>query len=96
MRIPGKLDCLLKDAHIDFTQFVLLDATRAKGGGADVLLVPRHKTGLQHFNLQHRQESFYYKSIDSLLSSCVTAGSISKIRAALLKLRWRRLERRLK
>lgn len=78
MKLDKKMELYLKDAHIDFTAFRIIEAFPVGRGGAVVLLAPRENASHSYFNLQYRSHSAYYGSLEEMLDICVENEYISR------------------
>lgn len=78
MKLDKKMEFYLRDAHIDFTAFHVLDVAPKTEEHAAVLLAPKHDAPIKCFCVQYRGKHHNYGSIENMMIACVEYGWLSQ------------------
>lgn len=78
MNITKKAAHYLREAHIDFTTFSILDIAVQNEKHAAVLLAPINRARDKYFCVQYMGNSYYYGSIEQMLDICVETGYLTR------------------
>lgn len=83
MNLGKKLTHYLRDAHIDFTTFDVVDIAPQPDGHAVVILAHKDQM-IKHprFNVQYKDTNAWYESLERLLDVCVELKYYNKLEAA--------------
>ena len=72
MKLSRKLTEALREAHIDFATFDIVDLAPQKDGHAVVILAAKKvEHNLPRFNVQYRDHSLWYYDLAHLMDICV-------------------------
>ncbi len=83
MNLGKKLTHYLRDAHIDFTTFDVVDIAPQPDDHAVVILAHKDQTiKYPRFNVQYKGTNAWYESLERLLDVCVELKYYNKLEAA--------------
>lgn len=74
MQLSKKISNYLRNSHIDFGSFYILDIIPQNENDAVVLLAPKHGNEIRHFHLQTKCTSNYFSTVENLMIACVEYG----------------------
>lgn len=78
MNITKKAAHYLRETHIDFTAFYILDIAVQNEEHAVILLAPINPSRDRYFCIQYYGKSYFYESIERMMAVCVETGYISR------------------
>lgn len=93
MNLSKRMAHYLK-GNIDFSSFYIVDVIPQNKHNAVILLAPTIKEKYSHFNLQYKDRSLYYGTIEGMMEQCITCGYISRLRANIRILQYHRKSRK--
>lgn len=85
MKFDKKLNYYLRDAHIDFTAFEILEVIPQKNDHAVVFLAPRILGTNSNFCVQYMDNHNYYGSLEKMLGVSVAYERITDKEAERIK-----------
>ena len=77
MKFDRKLNYYLRDAHVDFTAFEILEVIPQKNDHAVVFLAPRTMGTNSNFCVQYMDNHNYYGSLEKMLEVSVAYERIT-------------------
>lgn len=81
MKLSKKLTEALREAHIDFTSFNIVDIAPQKDGHAVVILAAKTPKTMPRFNVQYRGHSLWYDDLHRLMDICVEEKLYTRLAA---------------
>ena len=78
MKLDKKMEFYLREAHIDFTSFRVLEVVPQNEEHAVVLLVPKNTTPTKYFCTQYRNRILYFGSTENMMVACVESNYLSQ------------------
>lgn len=79
MKLDKKIAYYLREAHVDFTEFEIIEILPINNDHAAVLLAPKSNGAFrQYFNLQYFETSNYYATLENMMEICVECNFCSR------------------